>query len=218
MIEIPLFPLNTVLFPGTDLHLHIFEDRYKVMIASCIKKQVPFGVVLIKSGFEAYDQDVEIFYIGCTAIINRFNKLKDGNFNISVRGVERFRILSTSIINKPYKVAKIKMLPLKLINESRWEASFDDLSSLVNRYVNKLLKDSKNKLDNINIPDTPFELAMFSADLLQTSTLTKQKLLSLESVGDLLGNLVVIYRRELAILDVVLNDRESSSIGSFSIN
>ena len=49
-IELPLFPLNTVLFPGQVLPLHIFEERYRLMIRRCLAEDLPFGVVLIKRG------------------------------------------------------------------------------------------------------------------------------------------------------------------------
>ena len=52
VIELPLFPLNTVLFPGQMLPLHIFEDRYRLMIRRCLAEDLPFGVVLIKRGAE----------------------------------------------------------------------------------------------------------------------------------------------------------------------
>ena len=54
MLELPLFPLNTVLFPGMPLNLHIFEERYKRMMQACIESSKPFGVVLIKQGLEAH--------------------------------------------------------------------------------------------------------------------------------------------------------------------
>jgi len=82
MEEIPIFPLNTVLFPGTDLHLHIFEERYKVMVAECIENGSPFGIVLIKKGLEAFDLQVEPFHIGCTAAIRKVEKLQDGKKNV----------------------------------------------------------------------------------------------------------------------------------------
>ena len=50
--EIPLFPLNLVLFPGMPLPLHIFEERYKAMIGDCMRYNTPFGVSLIRSGQE----------------------------------------------------------------------------------------------------------------------------------------------------------------------
>ena len=52
MFEIPLFPLNTVLFPGMPLSLHIFEERYKLMIKHCLDEECPFGVLLIREGKE----------------------------------------------------------------------------------------------------------------------------------------------------------------------
>lgn len=218
MAEIPLFPLNTVLFPGTDLHLHIFEERYKVMISSCLEDKVPFGVVLIKRGFEAFDKDVEPFRIGCTAAIHRIEKLDNGNFNIVVRGLERFRLLSILKINQPYSVGKIKMFPFNGTRRSGWETSFDQLSSLVKRYLNKLSKERKIVVEISRIPDTPFDLATFSANILLISTLKKQYLLSLESVDDLLDELVSIYKREITILDVLLMERKTVSPGAFSIN
>ncbi|HSG18664.1 MAG TPA: LON peptidase substrate-binding domain-containing protein, partial [Anaerolineae bacterium] len=50
MFELPIFPLNTVLFPGMPLSLHIFEDRYKLMIGKCLQERRAFGVVLIRQG------------------------------------------------------------------------------------------------------------------------------------------------------------------------
>ena len=69
-MELPLFPLNTVLFPGATLPLHIFEDRYKEMISQCIEEHRPFGVLLIRKGREAGDL-AEPFEIGTTAHIAR---------------------------------------------------------------------------------------------------------------------------------------------------
>ena len=53
MSKLPLFPLHTVLFPGTPIHLNIFEERYRLMLQQCIKENLPFGVTLIKQGSEA---------------------------------------------------------------------------------------------------------------------------------------------------------------------
>ncbi len=78
MFEIPLFPLNTVLFPGTPIHLHIFEERYKQMINLCLQEQRPFGVVLIRNGMEALGPLAEPFHIGCTAEIAHVERLEDG--------------------------------------------------------------------------------------------------------------------------------------------
>ena len=55
--KLPLFPLNTVLFPGAPIQLHIFEERYRLMIGRCLEQSSPFGVVLIRSGSEVSPDD-----------------------------------------------------------------------------------------------------------------------------------------------------------------
>ena len=218
MDEIPIFPLNAVLFPGTDLHLHIFEDRYKVMITECIENESSFGIVLIKKGFEAFDLQVEPFHIGCTAAIRKVEKLQNGNLNIIVRGQERFRLLSISKDMNSYFVGKIKLFPFNMTNKSDRDNTIEDLTFLVQSYLDKFSKERNLEISNFEVPDTPFELATFSASILHTSPLRKQHLLSMDGVDELLEKLVAIYSRELFYLDLLLTEKKSSSIGAFSIN
>lgn len=86
---LPLFPLELVLLPGVPLPLHIFEPRYKEMIAECIEQKKPFGVVRASSKGVAE--------IGCTAeIVSVSKKYDDGRMDILTRGVERFEILQVN--------------------------------------------------------------------------------------------------------------------------
>ena len=83
---LPLFPLDLVLLPGVPLPLHVFEPRYKEMIAECLDEKKPFGVVRASSNGVAE--------IGCTAEINEVTKrYDDGRLDILTRGVERFEVL-----------------------------------------------------------------------------------------------------------------------------
>lgn len=83
---LPLFPLEVVLFPGQQLPLHIFEERYKEMIGDCLESQAEFGVVLAK--------DKSIATIGCTAeITNLLRKHDDGRMDIETAGRRRFEVL-----------------------------------------------------------------------------------------------------------------------------
>ncbi len=86
MALLPLFPLEVVLLPGTPLPLHIFEPRYKEMIAECMANRAPFGVVrTIDDG---------IAKIGCTAeIVTVTKEYSDGRLDLVARGVERFEVL-----------------------------------------------------------------------------------------------------------------------------
>ena len=83
---LPLFPLDVVLLPGVPLPLHIFEPRYKEMIAECLQQKEPFGVVRSK--------DEGIADIGCTAeIIAVTKKYSDGRMDIVTEGRERFEVM-----------------------------------------------------------------------------------------------------------------------------
>lgn len=85
MSRLPLFPLQLVLFPNVPLPLHIFEERYRAMIATCIDEGRPFGVV--------YHRGESIRHVGCTAIIERvLKRYDDGRMDILAVGHERFAI------------------------------------------------------------------------------------------------------------------------------
>jgi len=88
--EIPLFPLNIVLFPGGPLPLRIFETRYVDMVRRCMRESAVFGVVLIRSGGEV--GPAETHGVGTSARIVDFHQLPDGLLGLSCRGERRFRI------------------------------------------------------------------------------------------------------------------------------
>ena len=92
MNEIPLFPLNIVLFPDGPLPLRIFETRYIDMVRRCMRDGGRFGVALIRGGSEA--GPAETFEVGTFAKIVDFHQLSDGLLGLSCIGQERFRILS----------------------------------------------------------------------------------------------------------------------------
>ena len=93
---LPLFPLpNVVLFPNVFLPLHIFEPRYRRMVADALDSDRMIGMVLLKPGWEHdYDRQPPVYAIGCSSVITHVERLDDGRFNIVLRGVERFRILT----------------------------------------------------------------------------------------------------------------------------
>src|SRR6185503_19425073 len=94
-MELRLFPLNTVLFPGMRMPLHIFEERYRLMIRECIEQDAPFGVLLIREGEETGGSAVP-HGVGTTARITQVEYLDDGRMNIFTIGQERFRLSELS--------------------------------------------------------------------------------------------------------------------------
>ena len=92
------------------LKLHIFEERYKLMIGQCYKAGQPFGVALIQSGHEVGGR-AQPFAIGCTAIITQLEPLPEGRMNIVAIGQERFQIQSLKF-DQPYLVGLVEPYPL----------------------------------------------------------------------------------------------------------
>ncbi len=102
MSDIPLFPLNVVLMPGSPLPLHIFEERYKQMVNECLESGAEFGMVLAdESGTRS---------VGCTAtIVELVERYEDGRLVILVEGSRRFK-LNEIMTGKPYYVGDIEYI------------------------------------------------------------------------------------------------------------
>jgi len=92
-VEIPLFPLGTVLFPGGPLQLRIFETRYIDLVRRCLRDDTGFGVVLIREGVEAGGA-ATTYEVGTYARIVDFSAQPDGLLGIRAAGERRFRILA----------------------------------------------------------------------------------------------------------------------------
>lgn len=108
--EVPLFPLNTVLFPGGRLPLRIFEQRYMTMVKTCLKDGSAFGVCLIRTGGEV-GVPAEPVEVGCLATIGEWDMPQLGVLNVIAHGTQRFRIVSTRIQPDGLAVATIEHLP-----------------------------------------------------------------------------------------------------------
>jgi Lon protease-like protein len=108
---LPLFPLpNVVLFPNVFLPLHIFEPRYRDMVADAIMGDRMIGIVLLRPGWEQdYEGRPPVYPIGCSGLMTHAEQLTDGRYNIVLRGFERFRVLAEDQ-NLKYRRATIERL------------------------------------------------------------------------------------------------------------
>ena len=107
-LQIPLFPLQAVLFPGGFLPLHIFEPRYRTMIKFCLEHESEFGVVLIKEG-EEVGEAATPYDVGTAARILHVENLDDGRMNIITAGEYRFQILEIQE-HLSYLTGRVQML------------------------------------------------------------------------------------------------------------
>jgi Lon protease-like protein len=106
--SIPLFPLpNVVLFPNVFLPLHIFEPRYRQMVADALAGDRIIGMTLLRPGYEAeYDGRPAIYSIGCAGVITHSQPLGEGRYDIVLRGIQKFRI-RTEDHGGPYRIGQV---------------------------------------------------------------------------------------------------------------
>lgn len=109
---IPIFPLEvTMLFPGVSRPLHIFEPRYRAMVADALKGDRIIGMTTLKPGYEGnYQGRPPIYEIGCAGVIEEVEELSGGRFNIVLRGLVKFRVAGEDQ-SRTYRLANVEALP-----------------------------------------------------------------------------------------------------------
>lgn len=121
-MEIPLFPLHTVLCPGIVLPLHVFEERYRAMTRRCLDTGDPFGVVLIRDGREIGSKGVATLAgVGAFAEIREAGRYPDGRYDLLAAATGRFAIESVDARKEPYLVAEVTALDDEVGDEERAE-------------------------------------------------------------------------------------------------
>ncbi|NDJ75348.1 MAG: peptidase S16 [Chloroflexi bacterium] len=218
MFELPLFPLNTVLFPGMPINLHIFEPRYRQMVNQCLETQQPFGVVLIEDGQEALGPLAKPHPVGCTAQITQVDRRPDGRMNILAIGVERFQIHQLDY-EQPYLVGTVELLPLGIDDPQLLEQAGDRLRPWVERYLAVLSQVAENvDFDPSRLPIDPVALANLAAAVVQIPADQKQTLLATPQAAEFLTVMRTVYRREVALLSVIVERSSDDNPNLFSLN
>jgi uncharacterized protein len=214
--ELALFPLNTVLFPGMPLALHIFEERYKLMIDQCIEEERPFGVVLISKGVEALGPVAEPHAIGCTAEIMRVDQLGDGRMNIAAIGRDRFKIVSLAF-DEPYLKAQVEPFPLLKPAPEVQASATRMLAPWVARYMEILSQVDGVDLDSEQLPGEPDAFAYLAATLLQVPAGRKQELLAAPGLLEMVESMRQLYRYEIPLARIMVA-KQVQDQGIFSLN
>jgi Lon protease-like protein len=192
---LPLFPLDIVLFPGVPLPLHIFEPRYKEMVAECIHNKTPFGMVRAKKD--------TLSEIGCSAaILSIVKKYPDGRMDIVAEGRQRFEIL------------QVKQERSFLQGEVGF---FEDEPSLVNKSdqatVVQLHEQLFQVLGEPPEPDPPANLLLSFrlAHELPVDLDFKQAILEMKSESERINTLIEYYRSTIPKVEKALRVRDLAS-------
>lgn len=192
-MELPLFPLHVVLFPGRPLPLHIFEARYRKMLTDCLKGDRQFGVVAIRSGCEVADEP-EIFDVGTIAEIETVTTLADGRSDLTTRGVRRFRVLEV-LDRDPYLRARVDPLEDTPLN------GHGQLAVAVRRLLRPYLASLGAPEELLcRLPEEPDRLAYLAAAAVQVDLREHQRLLELDRTDERLAATFEMLRRETNLM------------------
>lgn len=205
--KLPLFPLNTVFFPGMTLPLRIFESRYRQMLDDCLASEPIFGVVLIKEGLEAGKPAVP-HKVGATARILGVEKKAMDLIYITTIGEERFRVRHV-LHNKPYLVGEVEPFPLTEVDAPEVKALAERGTALLSDYLELLSKALGAEIRLQRSPDDPETVAYLTAMLLQVTLPVKQRLLSIADLPSLLRAEAALLDREDKALSVMIHALEA---------
>ena len=198
-----LFPLGTVLYPGSLLPLHIFEARYRRMVTELLDQSEGrrrFGVVAIRTGREAWDEGLsDVYDVGCTAVLQRVEAYHDGRYDILCIGESRFR-LSDLDTSSDLLSGTAEMLPDS--NSIHSAALAGKVGRLFSRYLVALRAAGgiHHEDDDEELPPDPTALSYFVADGMILDVTDKQALLAAPSTDARLELALGYLRREAALV------------------
>ena len=213
-----LFPLNTVLFPGVPLPLHIFEERYRLLVREIVAGPAPrrFGVVAIRRGLETGGEDTVLYDVGCVAELRRVDPYADGRYDIVTTGGPRFRLVDVDD-SRPYLRAAVEYLP-DVAGEGA-DARALAVTAEFTAYWNAVAEAREEDVPPPSLPDDPALLSYLVAAALVIDLPEKQDLLAIPDASTRLRRELSVIRRETALLRRVLDDPPTTeTVGPFSLN
>jgi hypothetical protein len=202
---LPLFPLSTVLFPGMRLPLHVFEERYRDMVADLLERPEPrqFGIIAIRKGRETGAGGVAALHeIGCVAAIRSVAPREDGRYDLQAVGTERFRLLGVDQ-SRSYVQGKIE----RLSDKPGGEGTAAETAMLVRRvqagfraYLNALADRGGGVISVADLPDEPLLLSYVVGAAMIIDLPDRQNLLAAPGATARLKAERVLLARETGIL------------------
>jgi Lon protease-like protein len=185
--RLPIFPLSAVLFPGTPLPLHIFEPRYKRMLADCLASDRRFGITPVRAERDVPGPGA----IGCVAEVRVNQELPDGRSNIVVLGGTRFvlsRLLDESL---PYLVALVQPFDDEPDTQPSAEETAE-VRQLFTRYVAGLHQLNDAEPETPSLPEDPLNLSFQVAGAIECDAGVKQQLLAERSTARRVAALILL--------------------------
>ena len=177
--KLPLFPLGSVLYPGLVLPLHIFEDRYRQLVADLLERPEPrqFGVVAIRYGRETGIDGVSALYeTGCTAELQRVEPYDDGRFDLVTVGAQRFKLLGLGE-QTPYFTGDVEWLPEEVGDEAEAGLVLTAVQQSFRSYLALIAERGGAHVTIPEMPDEPMLMSYLVAAAIVVDLPVKQRLL-----------------------------------------
>jgi uncharacterized protein len=178
-MRLPLFPLGSVLYPGLVLPLHIFEQRYRQLVADLLAGPEPrqFGVVAIRQGRETgVDGVLSLYETGCTAVVRQIESYEDGKFDLVTVGTDRFRLVRLAE-PAPYFCGEVELLPDAAGDPAGSAALVPAIHQAFRSYLQMLSERGRAQITVSDLPDEPVLLSYLVAATVVVDLPDKQRLL-----------------------------------------
>jgi Lon protease-like protein len=209
--RLPLFPLPLVLFPGARLPLHIFEPRYRQMLADCLATDRIFGVIFRPEGVR--ERELPPGHVGCTAQIERTESLPDGRANVLLAGTHRFALERFEEADLPYHVATVADYDDTDEPAPALAGAADRVRELFHRAARaaRTLADDSDSVPSL--PEDPGLLAFAIAAVIDMDVMARQRLLTSRSPGSRLNEIELLLTAALDSLEfrAVVHTRAKSN-------
>ena len=199
---LPLFPLGAVLYPGMLLPLHIFEERYRLLIQDLLDGPEPrrFGVIAIRKGRETGIDGVQSLYrIGCTATLRRVERHPDGRFDIVTVGSQRFRLHELDQ-TRPYLQGEVEMLAEEPADPAAAGPTVRATQAAFREYLDALTEWGGATVRLEDLPGEPVLLSFIVAAAMVIDLPERQAMLAESDTLGRLGMQRVLLSRETAML------------------
>lgn len=193
--ELPLFPLHTVLFPYAQLQLHVFEDRYRDMVRSCVEFDRPFGIVLIREGSEV-GGIASPYMVGTAVRILKVIPYDDGRMDIYVEGERRFRIRELDEDSQPYLVGRVEpVIEIEFEPNDQNDVLLVEAKDQFEQLIQKVFARQEFNV-SVKLPTDPVVLSFTIANMLHMENLAKQRLLETTDTMERMATLMPILQMQ----------------------
>lgn len=215
--RLPLFPLETVLFPGVVLPLHVFEPRYRALVRHLMDRPAgperEFGVVAIRYGTETGPHGTDALYpIGCTAELRSVTPYEDGRYDIVTVGRRRFRLHTVDDGSAPYLCGDVEWLPDGAGDPTAADRLAPNVLATFRTYLRLLAEVSAGRdghddgpageeAASEQLPEDPVVLSHLVAATASLTLADRQLLLATPDTASRLRAELALLRREIGLLD-----------------